>query len=163
MIIRDIDDDILKEAKKLAEEMGKIKYSITGGRGNVAGFVGEIMYRDLTDSIHKNTYDYDLITKSGYKVEVKTKRTTTDYVLPSFEASIADFHEPQDCDIYAFARVNLRKKICWLLGWIWKEEYYKKARYLKKGQIDPSNYFKVKANCYNLKYSELYELPFPFL
>ena len=39
--------------------------------------------------------------------------------------------------------------------WLTKEEYFDKANLLKKGEIDPSNNFTVKADCYNLKISEL--------
>jgi hypothetical protein len=39
-----------------------------------------------------------------------------------------------------------------------KDEYYKNAVALKKGEIDPSNNFTVKADCYNIKISDLQQL-----
>ena len=36
-----------------------------------------------------------------------------------------------------------------------KEEYFNKATFLKKGDIDPSNNYTVKADCYNVPISEL--------
>ncbi len=46
----------------------------------------------------------------------------------------------------------------WLLGRMNRKEYFDKARYMKKGDIDPSNNFTVKANCYNLQIKELEEI-----
>ena len=43
----------------------------------------------------------------------------------------------------------------WVLGYMEKEEYFNKATLLKKGQVDPSNNFTVKADCYNLPISKL--------
>jgi hypothetical protein len=37
-------------------------------------------------------------------------------------------------------------------------EYYEKARYLEKGQIDPSNNFTVKADCYNVAIADLNDI-----
>jgi hypothetical protein len=39
-----------------------------------------------------------------------------------------------------------------------RKKYFDKARYMKKGDIDPSNNFTVKANCYNLQIKELEEI-----
>jgi hypothetical protein len=43
----------------------------------------------------------------------------------------------------------------WLLGTIKKEEYLDKSEKKTKGDIDPSNNFVFKADCYNLKISDL--------
>ena len=43
----------------------------------------------------------------------------------------------------------------WILGLYDKEKYFKDAKFLKKGQTDGDNYFKVKANCYNMEISKL--------
>jgi len=53
------------------------------------------------------------------------------------------------------SRPNEWKK-AWILGQMDKKEYLKKARFLKKGEVDKSNNFTVKADCYNLKISDLY-------
>jgi hypothetical protein len=36
-----------------------------------------------------------------------------------------------------------------------QDEYFKKAKYMRKGQIDISNGFRVHANMYNMPISEL--------
>ena len=42
-----------------------------------------------------------------------------------------------------------------MLGWLSHDEYFEKAVSLHKGQIDPSNGYIVKADCYNVKISDL--------
>jgi hypothetical protein len=39
-----------------------------------------------------------------------------------------------------------------------KDDYYRDAVALKKGEIDPTNNFTVKADCYNVKISALQQL-----
>jgi len=41
------------------------------------------------------------------------------------------------------------------MGYYDKKEYMKEARFLKKGQVDGSNNFVVKADCWNMLYSDL--------
>ena len=36
-----------------------------------------------------------------------------------------------------------------------KSDYFDDAKFLKKGQVDPDNNFKVKADCYNLPINKL--------
>ena len=47
------------EAKKLSEEMGKLNNSITKGKGNIHGFLGEIITANFLNVTTFNTYDYD--------------------------------------------------------------------------------------------------------
>ena len=39
-----------------------------------------------------------------------------------------------------------------------KEDFFDKAQFWKKGTIDPSNGYQVKADCYNIKIDELHTL-----
>ena len=43
----------------------------------------------------------------------------------------------------------------WYLGMLDKKEYFEKARFFKKGEIDTSNGYKVRADCHNVKIFEL--------
>jgi hypothetical protein len=36
-----------------------------------------------------------------------------------------------------------------------KEEYFEKAKFMKKGQYDPDNNYEVRADCYNLYIEDL--------
>ena len=41
------------------------------------------------------------------------------------------------------------------LGVLTKGDYYDKATFLRKGDVDPSNNYTVKADCYNVRIDEL--------
>ena len=43
----------------------------------------------------------------------------------------------------------------WILGFMPKKEYLSKAKFLKKGEVDPSNNWTVSTDCYNLSISSL--------
>ena len=157
MIEVQVSSDTLSKSKARAKEMGNLKNSITKGQGNLAGFVGEQVVADYYGFTIKNTYDYDLVTKGGKKVDVKTKRTTVE-PKPYYECSIAAFNTKQKCDTYFFVRVSNDMKTAWILGYKMKDEYFQQAKFLKKGDIDPDNNFTVKADCYNLPIYELEQL-----
>ena len=149
----DITGEDIKEAKLLANNMGTLQNSITKGQGNVHGFLGETITSKFLKSKLSNTYDYDII-YNNIKIDVKTKRVTTpprDY----YECSVASLNTKQLCDIYVFTRVLKDMTKGWLLGYINKKDYFDKAVLLKKGDIDPSNNWKVKTDCYNLPINKL--------
>ena len=41
------------------------------------------------------------------------------------------------------------------IGKITKDDYFSKAKYHKKGDLDDDNKFRYKTNCYNVKISDL--------
>ena len=156
MIEVTITDEMLLAARAKAVEMGKINNSILKGGGNVAGFLGEQVAMSGLGGDWNNTYDYDFTTEAGKRVEVKTKQTSVK-PLPHYECSIAKFNTKQDCDAYAFVRVLNDFSIGWFLGVLTKETYFDKANFLKKGDVDPSNNYTVKADCYNVRIDQLEE------
>ena len=162
MIEVEITKDMLKRAKKRSKAMGIINNSITGGQGNIAGFLGEEVVNDLINGQIDDQYDYDII-KGDLKIDVKTKRCTSP-PRPFYECSIAKTSDHQRCDLYIFVRIEWHKnkpnewKTAWILGSMNRDEYFSQATFLNKGDVDPSNNFKVKADCFNLKISELNEL-----
>jgi len=149
-----VSDDIKQKAKKKAQDLGNLNNSITKGDGNISGFIGEFIAAEIMSGDVHNTFDYDVVLKDGTKIDVKTKRTT---VKPKdfYECSVAKYNTNQRCDGYAFVRVKNDLSIGWFLGYLPKDKYFKIAKHLKKGDIDPSNNFVVKADCYNVKISEL--------
>lgn len=155
MIEINITDDMLVKAREKAVEMGKLNNSILNGNGNLAGFIGEQIALFVLGGEWVNTFQYDLIVK-GSKVDVKTKQTTVK-PLPHYECSITEYNTNQDCDYYAFTRVKKDFSVGWYLGVIKKHHYFKKARYLKKGEVDESNNYTVRATCYNLAIEDLQE------
>jgi hypothetical protein len=155
-----IDIDISKNTIQLAEEksfeMGKLKNSIRNGAGNIYGFIGEFLVQGLIGGDLVNTFDYDLICK-GLKFDVKTKSCSSK-PMDNYECSVAVFNIHQNCDYYTFVRVLENKSKGWVLGSISKIDYFKKARFCKKGEIDSKSHLRwvFKADCYNLPISELY-------
>ena len=147
-------EEELTKAQEQAKEMGNLAHSITEGQGSVAGFLAEIAVARHYGATQNNTYDYDLVMPDGTTIDVKAKRTTA---VPRsyYECSVAAYNTKQACDYYSFCRVSSNLRLVWLLGTIKKEEYFVKAEKRTKGEVDPSNNFMFKADCYNLKISQL--------
>jgi hypothetical protein len=156
MIEIEITQEMIIRATKKSLEMGEIRNSITSGMGNIAGFIGEQVANEVIKGIINNTYDYDII-ENNILWDVKTKRCTS-RPRPHYECSIAALNTHQICTKYAFVRLEFSNDTwhkAYILGWLDKDEYYKKAKFLKKGDFDPDNNFTVKADCYNVKISDL--------
>jgi hypothetical protein len=104
------------------------------GDGNIAGFLGEEVANSVIGGIINNTYDYDLVS-NDITYDVKTKRCTSP-PRDFYECSIAEYNTKQKCDRYVFVRIenkNGRWGRAWVLGWMNKKDYFKKAVKLKKG------------------------------
>ena len=149
MIEIEIQKHHIDKAKAMADDMGILNNSIMNGKGNIYGFLGEIILSEILNLKQCNTYDYDLVTPNGKTVDVKTKKTKMK-PLPYYECSIAAYNTTQSCDYYAFCRIDNSMNYLWFLGIIDKTLYFNKARFLKKGQQDGDNGFIVRADCYNL-------------
>jgi hypothetical protein len=119
----------------------------------MSGFIGEQIALQILDGKWDNTFDYDLVVNDK-KVDVKTKQTSVK-PLPHYECSIAKLNTKQKCDAYAFVRILNDFSKGWYLGVLTKEDYYDKATFLRKGDVDPSNNYTVKADCYNVRIDEL--------
>lgn len=150
----DITDEMIQIATEKTSKMGVLKNSIMEGEGSVAGFIGEEIINWEMGGESINTYDYDIITPNGYKIEVKTKQTKFT-PKENYECSVAATNTHQKCDEYAFVRLNIKEKKAWILGYLPKNEYYKKADFKKTGDKDPDNGFVFKENCYNVKIKDL--------
>jgi hypothetical protein len=155
MIEVNITNDMIHLAENKAEEMGKLNNSILNGSGSLAGFIGEQIFMNVLGGEWKNTDDYDVIL-SGKRIDVKTKQTT---VKPKsyYDCSVASYNTKQDCDAYAFVRVKKDLSVGWLLGIKPKDKYFKESTFMRKGEVDPSNNFTVRADCYNLRIDKLDE------
>ena len=153
MIEMKVTEKMFLTAREKAVEVGKLNNSILNGGGNLAGFIGEQIVLFVLGGEWINTYQYDLIIK-GYKVDVKTKQTSVK-PLPHYECSITEANSSQECDYYAFTRVKKDFSVGWYLGIMRKQDYFLNATFLKKGEVDPSNNYVVRASCYNLPISKL--------
>jgi hypothetical protein len=150
-----ITQEMIDEAAIKAEELGVLRGSIEEGEGNIYGFVGELVAQQAIGGYIDNSYDYDILMDDGRTtVDVKTKKVTS---APKsfYDCSVANYNIRQKCDYYSFVRVMDDLSVGWYLGSYPKKDYVKDAVFMKKGQIDPSNNFKVKDDCYNLRISKL--------
>jgi len=151
---------MLLKARRKAKEMGSLNNSITNGIGNLVGFIGEevalkVLAEQHEDVFSCNTFDYDIVA-DGYQIDVKTKATSV-APLPHYSCSIAAYNTEQKCDFYSFVRVKKDLTQAWWCGIIAKEEFYKNATFMKKGELDRDNKYVVKADCYNIPISSLHQ------
>jgi hypothetical protein len=157
----DITPKMLANAATKAREMGVLNNSIRKGEGNLVGFLGEeVVLAAWEESQSCNTYQHD-ITFEEVSFEVKSKDRT---VFPrlSYECSVANYNTKQRADFYVFTsiyRPNRDLKDVYtkghIIGVISKQDYFEQANFLKAGTIDPSNNWKVSADCFNLPYQAL--------
>ena len=157
------DSDMVKDADEWAAELGILNNSITAGDGNFAGRLGELaLAKHLNVLRVQDDYWYDLIYK-GQTVEVKTKRRTADPAM-FYDVSVAKTSTHQQPDRYAFISITgewgwdgRKVKNVWLCGFMDRDEFFDKARLMRKGKVDKSNGFKTHADMYNLEIGELHD------
>lgn len=166
MIKLNFTKEMIAEAGREAEAMGKINNSITNGLGSRAGFLGEIALAKYLSGVRTNSKNHD-IRVNGHTIEVKSKRRLVS-PRPFYEGSVALTSSHQKPDYYVFLSLTFEKKkviknqeyYCglldiWYCGAISYSDFITKAVLYKKGQKDPSNGFIVLTDMYNIKYSEL--------
>lgn len=152
-----ITKEMIENATTRALAIGSLNNSIRLGKGNLVGCLGEaIVLSTLDNATLANTYDYDIIV-DGLKLDVKTKERT---VVPKshYECSVANFNTKQKCDHYVFVSILVEKRIPkmgYILGYISKENFYEKASFHNKGELDERNNFTFTANCYNIEIHKL--------
>lgn len=147
----------LEVAERKAEQLGGLRNSIRGGGGNVTGYLGEIAAaRALRNAGHEvvwaDTYDYDLVADGTITIDVKTK-ACSGQPLGWYDASVCEANTTQRCDVYCFARVC--GMTAWIAGTMAPKEYYRRARFLREGDWDPTNQWTVKADCHNVAYEDM--------
>lgn len=150
---------MLARAQAKADALGTLRNSIRSGRGNLTGFLGEeVVLAAWPGSEESNTYDYDLLFEE-VRFEVKTKDRTVRPCL-SYETSVANFNTRQRADFYVFVSLFRDRQsdvftVGYVCGIISKADYTDQSHFLRKGDIDPSNNFVVRADCHNLAIRQL--------
>lgn len=154
MIEVNITDEMRVLAAQKSEKLGELKNSITRGRGNMTGYLGELAVVYAMGGELKNTRDYDILFDGNIKADVKSKSCA---VAPQdhFDCSISDYNTKQNCDRYIFVRVSKDHTKAWIVGWYPKEEYYKESVFIQQGQLDRSNNWRAKCDCWNMPISAL--------
>ena len=154
-----ITDEMISMAKLRREKMpGVIRNSIMGGNRTFEGCLGEVVVAIHMNAKYITTYDFDLVCKE-YKIEVKTKVRSV-LPKPHYEVSIANFNTKQECDYYVFVSLYCPKgktlpEKAHIVGCYPPKQYINDAKFLKQGEIDPDNNFVVRADCWNMKISDL--------
>ena len=137
MIELKVTENQREQAKKLAKEMGSLNHSMLKGDGNIRGFLAEVAYADKFGLEIAHTYNYDLLTKSGKRVDVKSKGG---WQVPHPHHWVAvEKRFEQDCDFYVFVRVRKDLEVVWLLGWMPTLEFRKSAIHFPPGTPDPDD------------------------
>lgn len=160
MIEVNITDEMMEEAKEKADEMGELKRSYLKGEGNITGFLGERIAKDILNANYANVdkinYDYDLIIPStGITIDVKTKKTKVK-PMPHYECGVMDYNSSsQKCDFYAFVRIKDDYSVGWFLGVKEKYKYILESTFSPKGTLDTRNNFEQMTDSYNLEISKL--------
>lgn len=147
-----ISSENLEMARKRAAKLGQNSKKIQTG-SELHGMVGEQLFLDNYGGKLVDSFYYDIDHERIGKIDVKTKKCHSppkDYYYCTVAAYQIDKDE---CEFYAFYRVGANLNHGWFLGIISKEEFKKKAVFLKKGDKDGN--FVVKADCYNMKVSDL--------
>lgn len=143
--------------------------SIKGGKGRFQGFLGEeIAHAAFEGSVLDPCSDYDLIFV-GKTWDVKTK-VRKDEPQPYFDATVDQSADHQRSDLLIFVAIlgphlltdksieEIRKyeyTKAWIMGISTREDFYRKARHFKSGEVDPSNGLKYRENVSLVKYSQL--------
>jgi len=152
-----ITEDQRERAQKLYE-FNVLKGSVTEGKGNEVGALGEILVWDAYKSKTKyvGDYNYDMIIKDN-KIDVKTKLQNM-APEPHHRANIFAFNITQKCDYYCFVAILTDLSKGWIVGWKGKEEFFKEAVFRKKGEVDEKGSdptWTFKGDCYCLDNSQL--------
>jgi hypothetical protein len=145
---------MLIDASKRAKELGILRNSISKGMGNVAGMLGEEIALKIMGGKLESNYDYDILLPDGTTTDVKTKLTTVK-PLPKYSCSVSAYNIRQKCDSYTFVRVKKDLTVGWFLGSINKLDFFNEARFVEKGEIDPTNEYKARTSCFNCPISAL--------
>lgn len=122
------------------------------------GYLGEEISKDLLGLEQvDDEFDYDLISKRGNRIEVKTVSCSfkpMDNYLCTVNSHSEDYVHKQKADYYLFLRILNDYSKCWVLGWISCNDFFNKGRFVKKG-TDFGKFKFVKANATVLEISEL--------
>lgn len=137
--------------------------------GRFVGFIGELMTIKFLKQNGINydwknrdpksvSYNYD-VNVNDLRLEIKTKDRRFDPKL-FYDCSVAAYQR-QMCDFYIFTTLTRDNTLEYpypritMLGYLPKTDYMDMARFMKKGDIDPSNGWPVSMDCYNVAIKDL--------
>jgi hypothetical protein len=144
MIEINVTEKQLERAKNLYE-FKVLNNSISKGKGNLIGAIGEIVVFDYYTNkgknvIHAQNFQYDLIIEN-YKIECKTLASN---VIPKdyYNCHLSTFNDKQDCDYYCFLHALNDFSKVWIKGMLSKHEVNQLKTFKKRGELDGKFAFK---------------------
>jgi len=147
-----ITDDQRKRALELYD-FSILKGSVTNGKGNTVGSLGEIIVLDYYGAEYVGSVDYDMLIK-GKKVDVKTKKQK---VEPNghHTHNIFAYNTTQKCDYYCFVVISDDLSTGWIVGWKEKNSFLIESTFRRKGEVDGNSSFQFRDDCYCLNIKDL--------
>lgn len=120
--------------------MGVIWGSLTGGKGNIVGAIGEIVAHAHIGGqrVSEVSRHYDIVSPEGVRVDVKTAQGRA-VPLPRYVARVYG-HEDEwtrlayNCDVYYFLRSDHAMTRAFILGWLPAVEFFRLAEFTPKGE-----------------------------
>ena len=135
--------DDIRQAEWRSQQMGVLRNSFCRGKGNVVGFIGEIVLNKYLNNIGfystiEDKLDYDLVAGSKRrKLEVKTTKTS---VPPEdhYDNAVNDANARQQADYYVFLRLQWNPDhtggTIYFCGAVSPVPFRMNAQYTRKGQ-----------------------------
>lgn len=146
--------DDVEEAKAWGKKLGVLYNSITRGQHNYIGRLGEILVCRYINGKIMDDYNYDILTPSGEKLEVKSKRIkAVTAPLPTYENAVCAKNYKQKCDYYVFVRISTETNKAWICGKKSPSAFKEAATFKQRGDSDGK--FTYKADCYVLYMTQL--------
>jgi hypothetical protein len=131
------------QARREGRALGKLHGSVTNGRGNETGMLGEILAHQLIggERVGHRCFSHDIELDNGITVDVKTGRGKAE-PLSHYVARVYGAEDKKDvigsrCDVYYFLRATSTLKQAWVLGWMWADQFIEQAEFLPKGHVGP--------------------------
>jgi hypothetical protein len=147
------------EARDEAQELGVLNGSISHGEGNFKGKLGEIIVRDLLNATRTDDeHNYDLLSSTGLRLEVKTSGTTKNYLDSGYWNRVNCANLRQKCHAYVFCAVNEDTMRAWICGWAWKDEFLSSSTLFKAGYRVPNTGNVMRADSMNIQTGNLFPI-----
>lgn len=152
-----------KQAKQEAKDMGVLHGSLTKGRCNAIGMMGEILVHELIGGtrVGEINYDYDIVTKNKFTVDVKTTKASAvpepHYVARVYGSEAKKEKLTNKCDAYYFVRCNEQLTLATIVGWLPSVVFFDTAIFLPRGNVDPSDGKLSFSDEFTIPITELYD------
>lgn len=135
-----------EEARSLAADM-KYEGSMMQGSRDAHATLAEIAAHRLIGGEMVRSYDYDIVTPWGLKVDVKNKVLSYP-PKPHYEVSILAYTAKQACDYLLFTATPKNGECVWICGGYGKKAFLRDAELKKAGTVTGMNGLTYKRDNY---------------